>query len=41
MREMILDEYRHFMLDRPPTAKVATVSSDGKPHVALSEDSAH
>jgi PPOX class probable F420-dependent enzyme len=34
MHEMTPDEYRHFMLDRARTAKVATASVDGKPHIA-------
>ena len=34
MRKMSHDEYLHFMLDRPRTAKVSTASLDGQPHIA-------
>lgn len=34
MRKMSHDEYLHFMMERPRTAKVATASLDGQPHVA-------
>jgi PPOX class probable F420-dependent enzyme len=34
MRLMTPGEYRAFLLDRPRTAKLATVRSDGRPHVA-------
>jgi PPOX class probable F420-dependent enzyme len=34
MRQMPPDEYRAFMLERPRTAKLATVRADGRPHVA-------
>ncbi len=34
MRKMSHDEYLKFMLDHARTAKVATASSDGRPHVA-------
>ena len=34
MRDMTPDEIRHFMLDTVHTAKLATVRSDGRPHVA-------
>lgn len=34
MQQMSPDEYRHFLLDRPRTAKIATVRKDGRPHIA-------
>ena len=34
MRQMPPDEYRAFLLERPRTAKLATVRADGRPHVA-------
>ena len=34
MRQMTPDEYRAFLLDRPRTAKLATVRADGRPHIA-------
>lgn len=34
MQEMSRREWRSFMLDRPRTAKLATVRADGRPHVA-------
>ena len=34
MKEMTPDEYRHFLLDTPRTAKLATVRVDGRPHIA-------
>ena len=34
MREMTNEEYREFMLGRARTASLATVRSDGRPHVA-------
>ncbi len=34
MEKMTPAEYRHFLLDRPRTAKLATVRADGRPHVA-------
>lgn len=34
MNDMTPLEYQHFMLDRARTAKLATVSADGRPHVA-------
>ncbi|MHB8626856.1 MAG: PPOX class F420-dependent oxidoreductase [Aggregatilineales bacterium] len=34
MKEMTAEEYRHFMLGRARTAKLATVFADGRPHVA-------
>ena len=34
MRQMTPDEYRTFLLERPRTAKLATVRPDGRPHVA-------
>lgn len=34
MQTMTPDEYRHFMLDRARTAKLATTRADGRPHVA-------
>ncbi|TMC18738.1 MAG: PPOX class F420-dependent oxidoreductase [Chloroflexi bacterium] len=33
MKNMTPTEYRHFLLDRPRTGKLATVRSDGRPHV--------
>ena len=34
MQDMTPDEYESFLLDRPRTAKLATVREDGRPHVA-------
>jgi PPOX class probable F420-dependent enzyme len=34
MQKMTADEYRAFLLERPRTAKLATVRADGRPHVA-------
>jgi hypothetical protein len=34
MNKMTPDEYRHFLLDTPRTAKIATVRADGRPLVA-------
>ncbi len=34
MQEMSPEEYRAFLLERPRTAKLATVRADGRPHVA-------
>jgi hypothetical protein len=34
MRVMSDDEWKAFLTDRPRTAKLATVRSDGRPHVA-------
>jgi PPOX class probable F420-dependent enzyme len=34
MRQMTLEEARAFLLERPRTAKLATVRGDGRPHVA-------
>ena len=34
MQEMSREEYRAFLLERPRTAKLATVRADGRPHVA-------
>jgi hypothetical protein len=34
MKDMTSLEYQHFMLDRARTAKLATVTADGHPHVA-------
>jgi PPOX class probable F420-dependent enzyme len=34
MQEMAPEEYRAFLLERPRTAKLATVRADGRPHVA-------
>lgn len=34
MREMSPEEWRRFLLERPRTAKLATVRADGRPHVA-------
>jgi PPOX class probable F420-dependent enzyme len=34
MQKMTSEEYRSFLLDRPRTAKLATVRADGRPHVA-------
>jgi len=34
MQDMTPLEYQHFMLDRARTAKLATASADGRPHVA-------
>ncbi len=34
MQKMTPEERRHFLLDTPRTAKVATVRPDGTPHVA-------
>jgi PPOX class probable F420-dependent enzyme len=34
MQEMPPEEYRAFLLERPRTAKLATVRADGRPHVA-------
>ena len=34
MQEMPPAEYRAFLLERPRTAKLATVRADGRPHVA-------
>ena len=34
MRQMTVEEYRAFLLDRPRTAKLATVRADGRPHIA-------
>ena len=34
MKEMSPDQYRAFLLERPRTAKLATVRADGRPHVA-------
>lgn len=34
MKKMTPDEYRHFLLDTPRPAKLATVRADGRPHVA-------
>lgn len=33
MRDMSHDEYIRFLLDTPRTAKVATVTADGRPHI--------
>ena len=33
-REMTHEEWRVFVLERPRTAKIATVRKDGRPHVA-------
>ena len=34
MHQMTADEYRAFLLERPRTAKLATVRADGRPHIA-------
>jgi PPOX class probable F420-dependent enzyme len=34
MQEMPPEQYRAFLLERPRTAKLATVRADGRPHVA-------
>ena len=34
MRQMPPEEYRAFLLERPRTAKLATVRADGRPHIA-------
>jgi PPOX class probable F420-dependent enzyme len=34
MQNMTTEEYRAFLLERPRTAKLATVRADGRPHVA-------
>src|SRR5215210_3868889 len=34
MQKMTPEEYRTFLLERPRTAKLATVRADGRPHVA-------
>lgn len=34
MRRMSPDEYRAFLVERPRTAKLATVRADGRPHIA-------
>jgi PPOX class probable F420-dependent enzyme len=34
MHAMLADEARAFLLERPRTAKLATVRADGRPHVA-------
>ena len=34
MQQMTADEYRAFLLERPRTAKLATVRADGRPHIA-------
>ena len=34
MNDMTPSEYQHFMLGRARTAKLATVTADGRPHVA-------
>lgn len=34
MQTMTPEEYRAFLLERPRTAKLATVRADGRPHVA-------
>ncbi|MEO7908491.1 MAG: PPOX class F420-dependent oxidoreductase [Roseiflexaceae bacterium] len=34
MQEMSPEQYRAFLLERPRTAKLATVRADGRPHVA-------
>ena len=34
MQTMSPEEYRAFLLERPRTAKLATVRADGRPHVA-------
>jgi PPOX class probable F420-dependent enzyme len=34
MRDMSIDEIRTFLLERPRTAKLATVRADGRPHIA-------
>ena len=34
MQSMTPEEYRAFLLERPRTAKLATVRADGRPHVA-------
>jgi PPOX class probable F420-dependent enzyme len=34
MHQLSAAEYRAFLLDRPRTAKLATVRADGRPHVA-------
>jgi PPOX class probable F420-dependent enzyme len=34
MQQMTADECRAFLLERPRTAKLATVRADGRPHVA-------
>jgi PPOX class probable F420-dependent enzyme len=34
MQQMTPEEYRAFLLERPRTAKLATVRADGRPHVA-------
>jgi PPOX class probable F420-dependent enzyme len=34
MRKMTADEARAFLLERPRTAKLASVRADGRPHVA-------
>jgi nitroimidazol reductase NimA-like FMN-containing flavoprotein (pyridoxamine 5'-phosphate oxidase superfamily) len=34
MRAMSAEEARAFLLERPRTAKLATVRADGRPHVA-------
>jgi PPOX class probable F420-dependent enzyme len=34
MRQMRPEEYRAFLLERPRTAKLATVRADGRPHIA-------
>jgi PPOX class probable F420-dependent enzyme len=34
MQEMTPEEYRAFLLERPRTAKLATVRADGRPHIA-------
>ena len=33
MQDMTPDEYESFLLDRPRTAKLATVRDDGRPHI--------
>lgn len=34
MQRMTPGEYRQFLLERPRTAKLATIRADGRPHVA-------
>ena len=34
MQKMPPEEYRAFLLERPRTAKLATVRADGRPHIA-------
>lgn len=34
MKQMSVEEYRHFLVGRARTAKLATVRADGRPHVA-------